>query len=227
MMADYYSERLSAERLRGCYDIASPRVQQYLAAEIDHVLTRIRKTDLVLELGCGYGRVLRKLAPAAAAVVGIDTLRASLQLARETLSAVTDCHLARMDAMALGFRDHVFDVVACIQNGISAFGVDRRRLLAEAVRVTRPGGRVLFSSYADGFWNERLLWFRLQSEHGLLGEINWDATGNGVIVCKDGFRATTVTPDDFQTLVSSLGVAADIQEVDGSSVFCEIVAPAP
>ena len=52
-----------------------------------------------------------------------------------------------MDAAALGFRDRVFDVVVCIQNGISAFKVDRRALIAEAIRVTRPGGSVLFSSY--------------------------------------------------------------------------------
>ncbi len=97
-----------------------------------------------------------------------------------------------MDAAHLGFRDRTFDVTVCIQNGISAFGVDQHRLFAEAVRVTRLGGTTLFSSYSDGFWADRLQWFEIQSAHGLVGTIDYQAMGNGVIVCKDGFRATTV-----------------------------------
>jgi len=222
-MDDYYAQRLSAERLRQCYDIAPPRVRQYLAAEIDYVADRIRPADVVLELGCGYGRVLEPLADKAALVVGIDTSRPSLELARELLGGVSNCRLVRMDAGALGFRDRVFDVVACIQNGISALKVDQRTLVAEAIRVTRPGGRVLFSSYAERFWEQRLEWFRLQADHGLLGEIDWQATAHGTIVCQDGFKATTITPAEFLSLTSGFGAHVRVEEVDQSSIFCEMV----
>ncbi|RLB21785.1 MAG: class I SAM-dependent methyltransferase, partial [Deltaproteobacteria bacterium] len=121
-----------------------------------------------------------------------------------------------------GFRKRVFDRVVCIQNGISAFKVEPRRLVLEALRVTRPGGKVLFSSYSPRFWNERLEWFQRQAELGLLGEIDYEATGNGVIVCKDGFRATTFGAEEFLSLVSDLHVSPQITEVDGSSIFCEM-----
>lgn len=222
-MSSYYAEKLSAERLRRCYEIAPPRVQRYLDAETEFVQSRIRPTDTVLELGCGYGRVVEKLAERAAAVVGIDTSTSSLKLARELLRSKLNCSLVNMNAAALGFCDAAFDVVACIQNGLSAFKVDQRKLIAESIRVTRPGGRVLFSSYAEEFWPQRLEWFRLQADEGLLGEIDWDATGDGVIVCKDGFRATTSTPRDFDRLMSSFDVRWQIEEVDDSSVFCELV----
>ena len=78
--------------------------------------------------------------------------------------------------------------------------------MTEAVRVTRDGGICLFSSYSDRFWDHRLEWFKIQSEKGLLGEIDWERTGNGIIVCKDGFEATTFSEDDFRTLTSSLGL---------------------
>ncbi|MEW6199614.1 MAG: hypothetical protein AB1601_13245 [Planctomycetota bacterium] len=81
------------------------------------------------------------------------------------------------------------------------------------------------SSYAERFRPHRLEWFRLQSEHGLLGEIVWAATDAGVIVCKDGFRATTVGPDEFRTLTTGLPAAVHIREVDESSVFCELTVP--
>ena len=222
-MSDYYSEQLSAERLQRCYEVAPPRVRQYLDAEIRYTASRIRPSDTVLELGCGYGRVIESLAGNAGMLVGIDTSDASVQLGCRLLGGLPNCRLLQMDAVALGFRDRVFDVVLCIQNGISAFKVDQRALIAESIRVTRPGGRVLFSTYSQKFWKDRLEWFELQSECGLLGEIDWDRTRDGVIVCKDGFRATTMSPDDFVTLTSGFDVRPSIQEVDGSSVFCEIV----
>ena len=221
-MGGYYSQRLSAERLRLCYELAPPKVQQYLQAEVDYVKERIQDSDRVLELGCGYGRVLQKLAAHARFAVGIDSSLESLVLARELLTDTASCCLVCMDAVMLGFPDGLFDTVVCIQNGISAFHVDQRQLVAEAVRVTRPGGKALFSSYADGFWEERLHWFRLQASHGLVGEIDVDATGNGVIVCRDGFQATTVGSEDFIALSESLGVICSVTEVDGSSLFCEV-----
>jgi len=218
----YYSQKLAAERLKLCYEIAPPRVKQYLEAEIEFILEKIKPSDMVLELGCGYGRVLKKLITKAKTVVGIDTSPESLLLAQEILDGAPDCHLLAMDAVKLGFGDKLFDKVICIQNGISAFGVDQRHLIEEAMRVTRSDGSVFFSSYSENFWMDRLAWFRIQAEHGLIGEIDEEATGQGIIVCKDGFRTTTVGHNDFASLTSHLDIKPIITEVNGSSIFYEI-----
>lgn len=225
LMRDYYSKSLSGERLRRCYDLAPPRVRRYLAAEIDFVLRRLGGRERVLELGCGYGRVMSHLSRKAAQVVGIDTSMDSLMLARRMLGDDPRCVLARMDAANLAIRDREFDFVVCVQNGIAAFGVDRRRLLREAIRVTRRGGAALFSSYSEGFWEDRLAWFRIQANHGLIGELDPDATRDGVIVTRDGFEAHTVDPEGFRSLAAGFGITPRITEVDGSSVFCEISVP--
>lgn len=224
-MSGYYDNKLAAERLRRCYEIAPPRVRQYLEAEVRHVLSRIGPGDVVLELGCGYGRVLPALAERGRLVVGVDTSSASLALAREELKSYGNVLLVNADAVRLGLRDGAVDVVVCVQNGISAFYVDPGELMAEGVRVARPGGVALFSSYAGAFWEERLAWFELQAAEGLLGEIDYGRTGDGVIACKDGFTATTFRAEDFRALAASLGLEARVEEVDGSSLFCEIAKP--
>jgi 2-polyprenyl-6-hydroxyphenyl methylase/3-demethylubiquinone-9 3-methyltransferase len=218
---DYYSIKLSANKLKQCYEIAPARVEQYLQAEIDHVKKHIKKSDSVLELGCGYGRILHHLLGSSKSVVGIDTSLESLELVIGS-PILESVHLAQMNAVSLGFRDSSFDKTICIQNGISAFKIDPAVLIAESVRVTKNGGTCLFSSYSDQFWKHRLEWFVLQSERGLLGEIDWDKTGDGVIVCRDGFKATTFREGDFHNLTKSLGLKSYIVEVDQSSLFCEI-----
>ncbi|MBI5711588.1 MAG: class I SAM-dependent methyltransferase [Candidatus Eisenbacteria bacterium] len=221
-MSSYYTEKLSAGRLKLCYDLAPPAVQSYLAAEIEHVRRRIPAGSRVLELGCGYGRALKELAPTRGSLVGIDTSMDSLRMARSYLAGATGVVLAAMDAVRLAFARESFDLVFCIQNGVSAFHVDPCALFENAVGVARRGGKVLFSSYAAEFWEDRLAWFRIQAAHGLVGELDERATGNGVIVCRDGFTATTLSPAELRASARGLGSDVVVETVGGSSVFCEI-----
>ena len=221
-MRGYYVTKLSGDRLRQCYELASARVRRYLEAEIEFVLSRLRPADCVLELGCGYGRVTCRLAEVAEQVVGIDTSTESLALARRLARPDSRCRFLEMDASAPTFPDGAFDVVVCVQNGICAFAVDPERLVREALRVTRRGGRALFSTYSETFWPDRLRWFEAQAAAGLLGAIDYDQTKNGTVVCKDGFRTGTFSAEAFRVLCRKLGVKPALTTVDDSSVFCEI-----
>jgi 2-polyprenyl-6-hydroxyphenyl methylase/3-demethylubiquinone-9 3-methyltransferase len=218
-MAGYYARNLSAELLERCYEIAPPRVQQYLQAEIQFVVDRLPGDAIVLDIGCGYGRAMVHFAASAAFVVGIDTSRPSLRYARRLLDATPNCLLACMSAGRIDFVDGSFDAVVCIQNGLSAFHIDRERIVREALRVTRPGGTAYFSTYSDRFWEHRLEWFELQASAGLIGPIDRERTENGLIVCTDGFEATTVRPAEFRELVAHANAELEVVEVDESSTF--------
>jgi ubiquinone/menaquinone biosynthesis C-methylase UbiE len=224
-MSRYYAEKLSAQRLARCYEIAPPRVRQFLKAEIAHVRSRI-PCGRILDLGCGYGRTIRPMLKPVLRFVGIDNSHANLVMANDYIGAPSPgCAFLQMDAAALGFVDGCFDAVLCLQNGISAFRVDPVVLLREMLRVARQGGVLILSSYAERFWDHRLEWFQRQAEEGLLGEIDWDATGNGVIACKDGFRAVTFGTEDFRALAEKVDVKPNIYEIDDSIVFCEMRIP--
>jgi SAM-dependent methyltransferase len=219
----YYKEKLSASRLLKCYEIAPPRINQYLNAEIGFVVSNVYRKGLILELGSGYGRVMRELSQFASWVVGTDISRESLELAKSYMESCQNHALFLMDASRMAFRSGVFDTVFCVQNGISAFGTDKRRLVAEAVRVTKDKGVILFSSYSPKIWQDRLEWFRKQAEFGLIGEIDEEKTCDGTIVCKDGFRATTISNVQFADLFSEFGLKTSIIEVDESSIFCKVI----
>jgi len=224
-VTSYYSTTLAGERLRRCYEIAPPRVQRYLLEETRFVCQRLKPSDAVLDLGCGYGRVLRQFAQAARLVVGIDSSSESLRLARTLIDTQRTCCVAAMDAARLALPSQSFDAVVCMQNGVCAFHIDPRVLLGEALRVVRSPGRVLLSTYAERFWPDRLDWFRLQAAEGLVGAIDERATRPGTIVCRDGFSVGTMTDAAFRDLCADLGVTPVLTEVDGSSLFCEIRPP--
>ncbi len=222
MKTNYYTKHLSAYRLKKCYEIGSPRIKRYLQAELQFTLSHIQPSDTILELGCGYGRVLSILADKAKLVHGIDTSKNNLALAKAYLKGKKNIKLHLMDAENLQFPGDMFNTVIAIQNGISAFKIIPEILVTEALRVTKNDGLVVLSSYAERFWNERLQWFVDQSNAGLLGEIDWEETKNGVIVCKGGFRATSFYRDDFDKLLVNMNLEGVIQEVDNSSIFCII-----
>jgi SAM-dependent methyltransferase len=215
-MESYYARKLSAERLALCYKVAPPRVVQYLNAEIEYSQHLINSGDRVLELGCGYGRVLKEIARTGCTIIGIDISLESLvwgKINGYCFPAVV------MDSSLLGFQEDTFDCVLCIQNGLSAFKTEPSAIIAETLRVVKPGGIAVFSSYSDNFWTDRLEWFRIQSRFGLVGEIDEEKTCDGRIVCKDGFVATTIRPADLLSITKKLGVNVIIKEVDRSSIF--------
>ena len=216
-----YYDRLSALRLQQCYELAPPEVRAYLELEVEYIRAAIVPGTRVLELGCGYGRVLAALAARKASLVGIDLSLASLALARKLLAS-QGVTLAQMDAAVPAFRPASFDLVCCPQNGISAFHVDQRALITSTVGLLAPGGKALFFSYAEAFWPHRFAWFHIQAAHGLLGEIDEAASGDGTIVCSDGFVATTVSPDRFVELTRGLGARVSVSVLGGSSVVCSI-----
>ncbi|QSX04656.1 class I SAM-dependent methyltransferase [Sedimentibacter sp. zth1] len=216
-MNNYYTEKLGAQKLFQVYETQILRVKQYLQAEIDFVKKNLSKTQSVLELGAGYGRIVRKLAPHCNSIVGMDISEDSVVLGREYLKDHTNASMVVMDIHQMEFSK-LFNVILCLQNGLSAMRADST-VINKILETLAPGGMVFFSSYSDKFWNFRLKWFEEQVFKGLLGKIDYTKTQNGVIVCQDGFKAMTHSPEDFQKIGEQSGYPYHVQEVDESSVF--------
>lgn len=219
MGGNYYAQRLNAERLYGVYDTAIPRVARYLSKEIDFVKSYLHGSGSLLELAAGYGRILKELAPFAGSVTGIDISDGNVRFGMEYLKDVPNAELKVMDVHEMDY-DREFDVVICLQNGLSAVKAERpEELVAKSLRALKSGGRAFFSTFHADFWETRVQWFKEQADKGLLGELDMEKTKDGVIVCRDGFRADTFKPEDFERLGRASGLKWELAEVDNSSLF--------
>lgn len=96
----------------------------------------------VLDIGCGIGGASRYLATLGCRVSAIDLTPEFIEVARELtrrcgLAERIDCRVA--SALDLPFPDAGFDRVWC--HNVTMNIADKPRLLAEVVRVLKPGGR--------------------------------------------------------------------------------------
>jgi len=103
-----------------------------------HVLDflRPRPGEKLLDVGCGLGYFLNRLARGGVRGWGMDYSHKSLVLARRLCSG----HFALGDAQLLPYRDSSFDRI--IFTDVIEHVADDRAALRELVRVARPGARL-------------------------------------------------------------------------------------
>lgn len=99
----------------------------------------------LLDVACGTGRALRQLATAhpGMRLYGLDLSPYYIQEARELLADLPDISLVAENGEALPFVDGYFDVVTSIYLFHELPKSARRRVMAEAYRVLRPGGLIV------------------------------------------------------------------------------------
>src|SRR5258707_14432321 len=103
----------------------------------------IRKDDVVLEIGCGIGRVGKVLAPLCRKWIGCDVASNMLSLAAERLKDLPGVELKEISGYDLkGIADASVDVVYCTVVFMHLETWDRYNYVLEAFRVLRPNGRI-------------------------------------------------------------------------------------
>jgi ubiquinone/menaquinone biosynthesis C-methylase UbiE len=95
----------------------------------------------VLDVGCGTGEISSRVAALfpSARVTGVDLIEAHLEHARARYASFGDrLRFQAADAFELPFANHSFDLVICRHMLQAVPHADR--VIAEMIRVTRPGG---------------------------------------------------------------------------------------
>jgi ubiquinone/menaquinone biosynthesis C-methylase UbiE len=131
MMADESMVRTLATQAAAIWPQEDPLLLRY----------RLPEDCRILDVGCGTGEVSARLARryAKAKVIGIDVLEGPLAIARGRYPDVASrLEFQVGDAFHLAFPNASFDLTVC-RHMLQAVP-DPEKVLAELVRVTRPGG---------------------------------------------------------------------------------------
>lgn len=137
---------------RESYDIVAGEYGQRIFGELEGkpidrallgALTEHAAGRTVLDLGCGPGHVSAWLRAAGADVLGLDLSEGMLAEARRRVPGVT---FVQGDMLgALPFEDDAFGAIAAMYSLLHVPREQLSRVLAECLRVTATGGRLLCS----------------------------------------------------------------------------------
>ncbi len=164
------------------------RLRDELFGDRFHLSTLAAFADsswVVGDLGCGTGPVALALAPFVARVVAVDGSAAMLQAARRRLQGLDNIDLRRGELEALPIDDTRLD--AAVLMLVLHHVPEPSRALAEAVRVLKPGGRLLL---VDMLPHDRES-YRHQMGHVWLG---FSEENTKHLLSQAGFDQTRIAP---------------------------------
>ena len=105
----------------------------------------------VLEVGCGAGTDLVRFARGGAIVTGVDISSSAIELARQNFEQQKlQADLREADGERLPFPAATFDLVYA--HGVVQYTSSDGALVAECIRVLKPGGEAIFQVYNRVSW---------------------------------------------------------------------------
>lgn len=166
------------------FDLRAPtydrsRMHQVVAAEVV-VAAEPQPGQVMLDIAGGTGLVARASLPHLAgagsqghgAAVVLDASPGMLQEARRCEPRLL---LVRADAHRLPFRDHSVDLVSCV-TALHLF-THPEQVLREGARACRPGGRLVFTTFAESGWSSGRLFREAAAQEGVVVPDPATATG--------------------------------------------------
>ena len=182
-----FSERMLAEHLSQEHDLAS-RKSGTIDAQADWIFSTVLggRPGRLLDLGCGPGLYIRRLAARSCECVGMDFSPASIRHAEETAAAdALPCRFVLGDLREEAFGGG-FDVVMMIYGQFNVFPRHQgMEILRKAHAALVPGGRLLLElqsaaqvqkgGEAGPSWYSAPAGLFSDSPHLVLQENFWDA----------------------------------------------------
>ncbi|WP_291212554.1 metalloregulator ArsR/SmtB family transcription factor [Dokdonella sp.] len=104
-------------------------------------MTQLVETGDVLDIASGDGVLAELLAPRARSIICVDTSERVVEAARQRLKGYANVQVRSGDMHALALADASFDLVLLMH--ALTYSDRPARVLTEAARVLRPGGRLL------------------------------------------------------------------------------------
>ena len=153
----------------------------------------ISPDDIVLDIGCGGGMNINRMAQTAKKVYGVDYSIESVNLSKEVnddLIREGRVEIYEGNVMDLPFEDNSFDIVTAFET--IYFWPDIEKSFGEVKRVLKPGGMFLIGCESNGANNLAMKFFdkvidmTFYEDHELVGFLEGNNFNDITVFLRDG-----------------------------------------
>ncbi len=185
---------------------------EFFKVEEDFLKKNIKKEDVVLDIGCGNGRVMKILSGISKKVYGIDNDESAVELCKDNLKGFENVEVSLQDAEKINFKDGFFDVVICSEVFVN-FGKTKFKILSEIKRVLKENSFLILNVYNEKALEKRL---KMYKEHGYPFIKSVDEE-NGTVIFDGGVVSEQYSEEQITKILEDAGF--EIQELIKTKIF--------
>lgn len=132
-------------------------MRDWQEAEVALLRSVIKPNNIVLETGCGIGRVIELVDDGQIQIIGIDFVRGIVERTAKRFKGNKRVTIIHANACSLPFDEGTFDVTVCAYNTLGNIEPPSDfKAVNEMIRVTKKGGKVVASVYSENALSAQL-----------------------------------------------------------------------
>jgi len=186
------------------------------SSEVEITRKHVNQHTSILDLGCGWGRFVKKFQPICKRIVGLDVDFNEIKEAKRYVGDFQNVLLTVQDGRATGFKCKSFDTIIMMGN---VFGnIDnhsRQRILDETVKLITTNGKILISAYSDKSTDFRV---KMYKKAGLT--IN--SVSKGKVEFKNSWFSEDFNKIDFLEIVERPQINVIFHDIDNIGFVAEM-----
>lgn len=114
-------------------------------------LVQIKPNDVVLEMGCGFGRSLPFLHNRSKNLYAVDISEAMIEAAKENYTHLEGINFFVTESENTPFENNFFDVIVCYASFDAMY---QEKAIKEFNRILKPNGKLLFTGKNDNYHDD-------------------------------------------------------------------------
>lgn len=184
--------------------------KEFFTEERKFLEKNILKDSIVLDVGCGDGRMIKFFSKICKKVINIDNDKNAFEKCKENSKQLNNVEIFLEDAENMHFQDKELDVVCCIGTFCN-FGETKHKILLEMKRVLKENGILIITIYNENALEERLKIYEKYTPGEFINK------GNGTILYKNGVISEQFSEEQIRKILRE--ASFDVEEVIKGGIF--------
>ncbi len=189
-------------------------ISDWLKKETIYLQKNIKKSSVVLDVGCGRGEDIETIARIVKKAIGVDHDPEVVKKVKRNVSKFKNVEIFLEDAKKLHFKDNIFDYVICLGNTFGNLGRDKYKALKEMRRVVKKNGKIIISVYSEKALPEKIEGYIKAGVK--INKITKDGT-----VYYEGLILEQFSKEKLRKIFGKAGLKVKIIKLNPVSYICE------